>query len=99
MLPDKVDSIKNRMLQEKIEEMQGVYKVEMTENSASQGEDMSSFSDYAKKGFISLDRMDIDGDKVHYKRMAFPANNEMFRNKDLLNLMPQLDDGEIVIIE
>lgn len=99
MLPDKVDSLKNRMLQEKIEEMQGVYKVEMTENSASQGENMSSFSDYAKKGFISLDRMDNDGDKVHYKRIAFPVNNEMFRNKDLLDLMPQLDDGEIVIIE
>ena len=82
MLPDKVDSLKNRMLQEKIEEMQGVYKVEMTENSASQGEDMSSFSDYAKKGFISLE----SGARVGVGATAVYDCNELVSVKNVNSL-------------
>lgn len=99
LLPDKVDSLKNRTLQEKLEEMPGVFEVEMVQNLARQDEDLSSFREYAEKGFISLDRKENDGDKLRYERIAFPVNNQMFSNEDLLKLMPSLNDNEIEIEE
>ena len=99
LLPDKVDSLKNRTLQEKLEEMPGVYEVEMVQNLARQDEDLSSFREYAEKGFISLDRKENGGDKLSYERIAFPVNNQMFNNEDLLKLMPSLNDNEIEIDE
>lgn len=99
LLPDKVDSLKNRTLQEKLEEMPGVYEVEMVQNLARQDEDLSSFREYAEKGFISLDRKENGGDKLSYERIAFPINNQMFNNEDLLKLMPSLNDNEIEIDE
>lgn len=99
LLPDKVDSLKNRTLQEKLEEMPGVFEVEMVQNLARQDEDLSSFREYAEKGFISLDRKENDGDKLSYERIAFPVNNQMFSNEDLLKLMPSLNDSEIEIEE
>ena len=99
LLPDKVDSLKNRTLQEKLEEMPGVFEVEMVQNLARQDEDLSSFREYAEKGFISLDRKENDGDKLSYERIAFPVNNQMFSNEDLLKLMPSLNDNEIEIVE
>lgn len=99
LLPDKVDSLKNRTLQEKLEEMPGMYEVEMVQNLARQDEDLSSFREYAEKGFISLDRKENDGDKLRYERIAFPVNNQMFSNEDLLKLMPSLNDNEIEIEE
>ena len=99
LLPDKVDSLKNRTLQEKLEEMPGVFEVEMVQNLARQDEDLSSFREYAEKGFISLDRKENDGDKLRYERIAFPVNNQMFSNEDLLKLMPSLNDNDIEIEE
>ena len=99
LLPDKVDSLKNRTLQEKLEEMPGAFEVEMVQNLTRQDEDLSSFREYAKKGFISLDRKENDGDKLRYERIAFPVNNQMFSNEDLLKLMPSLNDNEIEIEE
>lgn len=99
LLPDKVDSLKNRTLQEKLEEMPGVFEVEMVQNLVRQDEDLSSFREYAEKGFISLDRKENDGDKLSYERIAFPVNNQMFSNEDLLKLMPSLNDSEIEIEE
>lgn len=99
LLPDKVDSLKNRTLQEKLEEMPGMYEVEMVQNLARQDEDLSSFREYAAKGFISLDRKENDGEKLSYERIAFPVNNQMFNNEDLLKLMPSLNDNEIEIDE
>lgn len=99
LLPDEVDSLKNRMLQEKLEEMPGVYEVEMVQHLGRQNEDLSSFREYAEKGFISLDRKENDGDKLSYERIAFPVNNQMFSNEDLLKLMPSLNDNEIEIEE
>lgn len=99
LLPDKVDSLKNRTLQEKLEEIPGVFEVEMVQNLARQDEDLSSFREYAEKGFISLDRKENDGDKLRYERIAFPVNNQMFSNEDLLKLMPSLSDNEIEIEE
>ena len=99
LLPDKVDSLKNRTLQEKLKEMPGVFEVEMVQNLARQDEDLSSFREYAEKGFISLDRKENDGDKLRYERIAFPVNNQMFSNEDLLKLMPSLNDNEIEIEE
>lgn len=99
LLPDKVDSLKNRTLQEKLEEMPGVYEVEMVQNLARQDEDLSSFREYAEKGFISLDRKENGGDKLSYEKIAFPVNNQMFNNEDLLKLMPSLNDNEIEIDE
>jgi hypothetical protein len=99
LLPDKVDSLKNRTLQEKLEEMPGMYEVEMVQNLARQDEDLSSFREYAAKGFISLDRKENDGEKLSYERIAFPVNDQMFSNEDLLKLMPSLNDNEIEIDE
>ena len=99
LLPDKVDSLKNRTLQEKLEEMPGMYEVEMVQNLARQDEDLSSFREYAAKGFISLDRKENDGEKLSYERIAFPVNDQMFSNEDLLKLMPPLNDNEIEIEE
>ena len=99
LLPDKVDSLKNRTLQEKLEEMPGVFEVEMVQNLARQDEDLSSFREYAEKGFISLDRKENGGDKLSYERIAFPVNDQMFSNEDLLKLMPSLNDNEIEIDE
>jgi len=95
LLPDKVDSLKNRTLQEKLEEMPGVFEVEMVQNLARQDEDLSSFREYAEKGFISLDRKENDGEKLSYERIASPINNQMFSNEDLLKLMPSLNDNDI----
>ena len=99
LLPDKVDSQKNRMLQENIEDMLGVYEVEMSQNLARQDEDFSTFVEYASKGFISLDRSEDNGEKPHYHRVAFPVNGEAFGNEELLRLMPLLNDNEIEIEE
>ena len=99
LLPDKVDSLKNRTLQEKLEEMPGMYEVEMVQNLARQDEDLSAFREYASKGFISLDRKENDGEKLSYERIAFPVNDQMFSNEDLLKLMPSLNDNEIEIDE
>lgn len=99
LLPDKVDSQKNRMLQENIEDMLGVYEVEMSQNLARQDEDFSTFVEYASKGFISLDRSEDNGAKPHYHRVAFPVNGEAFGNEELLRLMPLLNDNEIEIEE
>lgn len=99
LLPDKVDSLKNRTLQEKLEEMPGVFEVEMVQNLARQDEDLSSFREYAAKGFISLDRKENGGNKLSYERIASPINNQMFNNEDLLKLMPSLNDNEIEIDE
>ena len=98
-LPDKVDSLKNRTLQEKLEEIPGMYVVEMADNLVRQDEDLSSFTEYAAKGFISLDRSEDNGEKPHYHRVAFPVNGEAFDNEELLRLMPLLNDNEIEIEE
>lgn len=99
MLPDKVDSLKNRTLQERLEEMSGVFEVEMVRNLVHQDEDLSSFMEYAAKGFISLDRSEDNGQKPHYHRVAFPVNGEVFGNEELIGLMPLLNDNEIEIEE
>ena len=98
-LPDKVDILKNRTLQEKLEEIPGMYVVEMADNLVRQDEDLSSFTEYAAKGFISLDRSEDNGEKPHYHRVAFPVNGEAFGNEELLRLMPLLNDNEIEIEE
>ena len=99
MLPDSVDSLKNRTIQEKLEELKGVYEVQLSNSFNVQGEDLSSFKDYAAKGFISLDRKEVEDDRLVYQRVAYPANGEMFENEDILALMPVLDDNEITVIE
>lgn len=79
--------------------MPGLFEVEMVQNLARQDEDLSSFREYAEKGFISLDRKEVDGEKLSYKRIAFPVNGEAFGNDDLLRFMPLLNDNEIEIEE
>ena len=100
LLPDKVDSLNNRKLQERLEEIPASYEVNLSERIMNQqNEDLSSFREYAAKGFISLDRNDDARDVLHYHRVAFPANGEVFANVELLNLMPELGDNEIEIEE
>lgn len=97
LLPDKVDSLNNRLIQEKLEDLAGVYEVRMSERIQQQDEDFSSFMEYAAKGFISLDRSEDNGEDFHYHRVAFPVNDEAFGNEELLRLMPVLNDNEIEI--
>lgn len=98
LLPGKVDSLKNRMLQEKLEDIVGEYEVSMADRvKIRQDEDFSSFREFAAKGFISLDRDDDYENKLHYQRVAFPTNGEVFSNEDLLKLMPMLNENDIEI--
>ena len=99
VLPDNVDSLNNRILQEKLEEIEGVYEVEMSEGLNRVDEDLSSFYEYSAKGFISLDRVEGRKEDLHYQKIAFPKNGEMFKNEDLLNLMPVLEENQIEIDE
>lgn len=99
LLPDKVDSLNNRLIQEKLEDVIGVYEVSMSERIQQKDEDFSSFMEYASKGFISLDRSEDDGDKPRYHRVAFPVNGEVFGNEELLSLMPLLNENDIKIEE
>lgn len=106
LLPDKVDSEKNRIIQEKLEDIVGVFAVVYTgkkDTLYSQDADLSSFRDYASKGFISLDRTEKakEGNKdvPEYHVVAFPANNNVYNNPELVNLMPILTEKDIVITE
>ena len=100
LLPDKVDSLNNRKLQERLEEIPAAYEVNLSERIMNrQDEDLSSFLEYAAKGFISLDRNDDAGEVLRYHRVAFPTNGEVFDNEELLNMMPELGDNEIEIEE
>lgn len=100
ILPDKVDSLNNRKLQERLEEIPAGYEVNLSERMLNrQDEDLSSFREYAAKGFISLDRNDDAREVLRYHRVAFPVNGEVFSNEELLRLMPELGDNEIQIEE
>lgn len=99
ILPDKVDSLKNRTIQEKLEDVVGIYEVELSDRMIQYDGDLSSFREYATKGFVSLDRIEDNGDKPRYQRMTYPINDEMFGNEELLQLMPVLIDNEIEIEE
>lgn len=60
-------------------------------------EDISSFLEYAARGFISLDRVEGENGNVYYQIIAFPKNGEIFENEELVNLMPLLEADEIII--
>lgn len=99
LLPDKVDSRKNRLLQETLEDIDGEYLVRMSDWANQQDDDFTSFMEYAAKGFVSLDRNEDDGGRLRYHIVAFPANGEVFEDENLLRLMPVLNDNEIEITE
>ena len=68
VLPNVVDSKKNRELQEKIEEIPASFQVAFEENHRDyyeSYEDLSSFEEYAARGFISLDRIEFEEDYEH----------------------------------
>ena len=102
MLPDIVDSRKNRELQEKLEDIVGTFEIEYAGGARNRinAEDLSSFAEYAAKGFISLDRVETaeDNNSNHYQIVAFPKNREQFENEDLIGLMPVLN-GDAMLIE
>ena len=100
MLPDKVDSYKNRIIQEKLEDVMGEYDVQLSEHiSDRMNEDLSSFQKYAVMGFVSLDRCENADKEQYYQRIAFPANNKSLNGEELIMLMPVLNDNEIEIEE
>lgn len=99
LLPDKVDSLSNRLLQEKLEDIDGEYQVRMSDWANQQDEDFTTFREYAAKGFVSLDRNEDHEGTPGYHIVAFPANGEVFDNENLLQLMPVLNDNEIEITE
>lgn len=112
MLPDVVDSKKNRELQERLEVIEGAFQVEFinrNQNFYNQNEDLSSFEEYAARGFISLDRIEDDDNEgnnmrdvqeratTRYRVVASPVNGSFF-DEDLLSLMPELDEDDIEIL-
>ena len=104
ILPAAVDSEKNRIIQEQLENTIGIYQVSLADRLNewySQDNDLSSFTDYASKGFISLDRTEDDrvenNEKLRYHTVAYPLNGEVYSNEEILRLMPELKDGEIEI--
>lgn len=108
ILPDAIDSEKNRTLQEKLEDIVGRFPVIYAYNLNafySQDEDLSTFAEYASKGFISLDRTETtveeDVENIvgvqRYHVVALPGNNGRFDNLELLRLIPELGDGDIII--
>lgn len=103
-LPDDIDSERNRLLQEKLEDVKGVFKVVYEEGIREfygQGADLSSFEEYAKKGFISLDRCEVEEgkmiDKLKYRVVVSPAEGS-FNNEEMLKMMPELKEEIIEIV-
>lgn len=103
-LPDVVDSEKNRIIQEMLEGIDGEYPVELADNLDrwyAPESDLSSFREYAARGFISLDRTEEDreenGNKLFYHVVAYPLNGDIYSNDEVLKLMPELKEGDIVI--
>lgn len=118
LLPDAVYREKNRKLQVEIEKMEATYEIKWSPNLSEfydvGEEDLGSFEEYAKKGFVSLDRTETeDGDtenensgKLQYHVVAFPGDSfknqnllEFFKKQKLLELMPELKDDAIEITE
>lgn len=101
LLPDCVDSMKNRTVQEKLEKIEGIFKVEIVADKKSiydEGADLSSFIEYASKGLISLDRREIeDSNRLFYHIVASPIDGS-FINDDILKLVPTLEEGDIEIV-
>jgi len=108
ILPDLVDSEKNRILQENLEDVVGRFPVIFADNVNDiygQDGDLSSFAEYASKGFISLDRTEFDGEEEEehmddiqrYHIVASPGNDGRFDNQELLRLIPELRAGDIII--
>ena len=108
ILPDAIDSENNRTLQEKLEDIVGRFPVIYAQNWNTfygQDEDLSTFAEYASKGFISLDRTETtveeDVENIvgvqRYHVVALPGNNGRFDNLELLRLIPELGDGDIII--
>lgn len=102
MLPDAIDSANNRNLQVEIESLDFVYDEEsiIIENENEDGNvDLSSFKEYARKGFISLDRTISanDNERLHYHKVAYPSSEESGVPTDLMNRLPVLSNQDIEI--
>lgn len=102
-LPKCIDSENNRILQEEIEKLKRTFGVVM-DNDVSrvykENEDLSSFREFASKGFISLDRtVNEDGKRNRYHKVAYPAVavNIKYFNLQVRDLIPKLEDVDIVI--
>lgn len=97
MLPDSVDSTKNRDIQMKLEEMESMYEVAFAETNYDyygSDADLSSFEFFAARGFISLDRIE---ETNRYRIVASPKNGGSIENEELLALMPELEEKDIII--
>lgn len=108
LLPDVIDSKINRTIQESLEDVEGTFPVSFAQNVYAfygQDEDLSSFEEYAAKGFISLDRTERAGEDgeenmgeiQRYHIVAFPTGGGHFDNQELLRLIPELNAGDIII--
>lgn len=110
-MPDAVDSANNRQLQSLIEQMDGEFEIENSDNlyvgldendntDVDYG-DISSFQTYAAKGFISIDRTCTEGqdedDRPTYHRVAYPRNGKTVTARNILALMPELTEDDIII--
>lgn len=118
LLPDAVYRENNRKLQVEIEKMEATYEIKWSPNLSEfydvGEEDLGSFEEYAKKGFVSLDRTETeDGDTenensgmLQYHVVSFPGDSfknqnllEFLKKQKLLELMPELKDDAIEITE
>lgn len=104
-LPDSISSTTNRELQVMVEELEAVFTVKFPVGIADtygSEADLSSFCEFAKKGFISLDRVLAVDDYVsdapcQYRIIAFPSEIQEFPNEQVLKILPELSSGDIQI--
>jgi hypothetical protein len=106
LLPDLIDSDKNREVQIRLEEIVGSFGCVLADDVVErygQDADLSSFTDYAKKGFISLDRTELSEEysndyiQMRYHIVAYPEESGGFHDEEILRLIPELKVGDVEI--
>ena len=93
VIPSIIDISDNRNLQFEIANLEEVSDaIFVIDNS--EGLDLSSFEEYAKKGFISLDRVDGDFESNHYFVVAVPKKGKQ-PPKSIVEKIPEMDVGKL----
>lgn len=97
LIPNNINISTNRNLQHEIANLQEITEAVLVIDNAD-GLDLSSFEEFARKGFISLDREDGSFEDRNYFVVAVPKNGET-PPKSIIEKIPEMDIkmlGEII---
>ena len=105
LLPDFISSTENRELQVMVEDLEPVFTEKLVQDIIGiygDEADLSTFCEFARKGFISLDRVVLEDNDVsdafsQYRVIATPAEYHEFPYKEVLKRLPELSHGDIRI--